>query len=212
MPLALPRQISRALRQASWVLAAGLALAGCTTTPPPAPAPAVQPLAQYMQEAAQATGEGSKQRSRDLYYTAAKNYPTSKEPWLKLAEDYFEAANYGQAILAAQEVVQRDPADSLAAGVLAVSGLRVSAAALSTLREQQTTLNGGTRTEAEGLARTLRELLGEPVLVPRPAAAASAPPIARPRPPARPAATAATAASAPPKSAAPDNPFNVLKK
>jgi hypothetical protein len=167
-----------------------------------------------MQEAAQATGEGSKQRSRDLYYTAAKNYPTSKEPWLKLAEDYFEAANYGQAILAAQEVVQRDPADSLAAGVLAVSGLRVSAAALSTLREQQTTLNGGTRTEAEGLARTLRELLGEPVLVPRPAAAptATAPTTPRPRSPRSAAAPVPGAASAPAKPSTADNPFNVLKK
>jgi hypothetical protein len=167
-----------------------------------------------MQEAAQATGEGSKQRSRDLYYTAAKNYPTSKEPWLKLAEDYFEAANYGQAILAAQEVVQRDPADSLAAGVLAVSGLRVSAAALSTLREQQTTLNGGTRTEAEGLARTLRELLGEPVLVPRPAPTPTPSTTARPRPPPRPSASAAPGAASAPaaKPTTADNPFNVLKK
>lgn len=180
-----------------------------------------------MQEAGQAAGEGSKQRSRELYYTAAKTYPASKEPWLKLAEDYFEASNYGQAILAAQEVIQRDPDDSLATGVLAVSGLRVSAAALSTLRKQQTTLNGGTRTEAESLARVLRELLGEPVLVPRPAAAASAPALmAKPKRPPRPAAagatptapaltsaTAAPAAAPPPqKSAAPDNPFNVLKK
>jgi hypothetical protein len=164
-----------------------------------------------MQEAAQASGEGSKQRSRDLHYTAAKNYPTSKEPWLKLAEDYFEAGNYGQAILAAQEVVQRDPADSLAAGVLAVSGLRVSAAALSTLREQQTTLNGGTRTEAEGLAHTLRELLGEPVLVPRPAGPAPTITPVKAKPAARPAGPAVPA-SAPPKFSSPDNPFNVLKK
>lgn len=213
------------------VLAAGLMLSGCATTPPPATAaaPAVQSLAQYLQEAGQAAGEGSKQRSRELYYTAAKTYPASKEPWLKLAEDYFEASNYGQAILASQEVIQRDPDDSLATGVLAVSGLRVSAAALSTLRTQQTTLNGGTRTEAESLARVLRELLGEPVLVPRPAAAASAPAlVAKPKRPPRPAAASAgatptapaltsataapAAAPAPQKTAAPDNPFSVLKK
>lgn len=201
-----------------WGMVAALALAGCATTPPPAPAPApaVQPLAQYMQEAALATGEGSRQRSRDLYYTAAKNYPTSKEPWLKLAEDYFEAGIYGQAILAAQEVVQRDPADNLATGILAVSGLRVSAAALSTLREQQASLNGGRRTEAEGLARTLRELLGLSDLVPRsPVAASSPPPTVRPRtlPRATPAAAQpASPAPAPVRSASPDNPFNVLKK
>lgn len=210
----------------AWVLCAGLLVTGCATapTPPTAAAPAVQSLAQYMQEASQAAGEGSKQRSRELYYTAAKTYPASKEPWLKLAEDYFEASNYGQAILAAQEVIQREPDDSLATSILAVSGLRVSAAALSTLRKQQTTLNGGTRTEAENLARVLRELLGEPVLVPRPAAAASAPaPVVKPKRPPRAAATAAgatpatpsaTAAPAPSaqKTATPDNPFNVLKK
>lgn len=204
-------------------MAAAVLSTGCVTAPPPAPiaAPAVKSLAQYMQEAGQAVGEGSKQRSRELYSAAAKNYPASKEPWLKLAEDYFEASNYGQAILAAQEVIQRDPDDSMATSVLAVSGLRVSAAALPTLRKQQPTLNGGTRTEAESLARVLRELLGEPVLVPRPAAAASAPaPVAnKPKPPpsraaaaagAKPAAPSAT--PAPPKTATPDNPFNVLKK
>lgn len=215
-------------RWGAWVLTAGLLITGCATTPTPTPpataAPAVQSLAQYMQEASQAAGEGSKQRSRELYYTAAKTYPASKEPWLKLAEDYFEASNYGQAILAAQEVIQREPDDSLATSILAVSGLRVSAAALSTLRKQQTTLNGGTRTEAENLARVLRELLGEPVLVPRPAAAASSPaPVVKPKRPARapstaagatPATPSATAAPAPSvqKTATPDNPFNVLKK
>ncbi len=210
--------------------AALLLVAACTTTPPVA-APAVQPLAEYMQQAGQAVTEGNKERARELYRTAAKTYPTNKEPWLKLAEDYFEAANYGQAILAAQEVLQRDPADSLASSVLAVSGLRVSASALNTLRQQRQTLNSGTRTEAESLAVALRDALGEPVLVPRPAAAQPAPAVVatKPKPVARPAAAASApaAAAATPaapaapavkpaatatKPATPDNPFNVLKK
>ena len=198
-----------------WALAAGLLLVGCASAPPPVPtaAPAVQPLQEYMQEAGQAAAAGSKERARDVYRTAAKTYPTSKEPWLKLAEDYFEAANYGQAILAAQEVIQRDPADSLATSVLAVSGLRVSASALSTLRQQQSPLNGGTRSEAEGLARILRDLLGEPVLVPRPvaaAASAAAPVPVKARQPARPAAAKPPVPAAP-KPATSTDPFNVLK-
>ena len=200
-------------------LGVGLLMVGCASAPPPPPiaAPAVQPLQQYMQEAGQAADAGSKERARDVYRTAAKTYPTSKEPWLKLAEDYFEAANYGQAILAAQEVIQRDPADSLATSVLAVSGLRVSAAALSTLRQQQSPLNGGTRSEAEGLARILRDLLGEPVLVPRPvaaAASAAAPAPVKARQPARPAATkpAVTPVPAAAGTATSTDPFNVLKK
>jgi len=188
-----------------------------------------------MQEAGQAAAEGSKERAREVYRTAAKTYPTSKDPWLKLAEDYFEANNYGQAILASQEVLQRDPADSVATSVLAVSGLRVSASALSLLRQQQRTLNGGTRSEAEDLAKVLRELLGEPVLVPRAAPTVAKPAPAAPakRPPSGRAAAAsdtpapmAAPASAPPvspkpqppKPAAPkadapaDNPFDTLKK
>ena len=232
----LPQSVLR-LHLSGWIFTATLLLSGCATTPPPAAAvaaPAVQSLPQAMQEAGKAASEGSKQRSRELYLSAAKSYPASKEPWLKLSEDYFEASNYGQAILAAQEVIQRDPDDSLATGVLAVSGLRVSAAALSTLRKQQTALNGGTRTEAESLARLLRDLLGEPVLVPRPNAPASASspsaPAVKPKPrvvrlpgaaagstpeqgataPATPATVAP--APSPPKPQTPDNPFNVLKK
>ena len=226
----LPRLVPR-LQWSIWVGSAVLVLSGCATTPPPVAAvaaPAVQSLAQVMQEAGKAASEGSKQRSRELYLAAAKSYPASKEPWLKLAEDYFEASNYGQAILAAQEVIQRDPDDSLATGVLAVSGLRVSATALSTLRKQQTVLNGGTRTEAESLARLLRDLLGEPVLVPRPAAVSTSSPVApsvKPKPrvvrqsgPTTGSAAdqvvvaPATPAPAPPKAQTPDNPFNVLKK
>ena len=217
------------------LIAVVVCVSGCAVTPPPAAskaAPAVQPLDQYMLEAKQANANGGKERSRDIYRTAAKTYPTSKEPWLKLAEDYFEANNYGQAILASQEVLQRDPGDSVASSVLAVSGLRVSAAALSMLRQQQSTLNGGARSEAEDLAKVLRDVLGEPVLVP--GAATGARPATgsgRRSPTARPLAaatgTAAAASSptpAPPKSAPaksnrppsgdtpPANPFETLKK
>lgn len=156
-----------------------------------------------MSSGARARLEGSRATERELYRRAAQVYPTSKEPWLKLAEGYFEAADYGAAILAAQEVLQRDPSDRLGTSLLAVSGLRVSAAALAALRQGQD-LNADTRRQAEDLVRSLREVLGEPVLVPKPAenaatgagatdrppqparrpAAAPAPAPARPRPPA----------------------------
>jgi tetratricopeptide (TPR) repeat protein len=210
------------------LLVAAVALAGCASKPakPPAPvaapAPAVQSLQQYMQEAARAASEGNnKERARELYRTAARQYPASKEPWTKLAEDYFESANYGQAILAAQEVIQRDPQDSVATSVLAVSGLRVSAAALKSMHDQNSKLTGGTRTEAQALAKTLRDALGENELVPQAAAPdggdAPAKGAVAPRPPVRPAvvrrpapAPAATAPAAAP--AAADDPFKILKK
>jgi hypothetical protein len=182
-------------------MATAALVAGCASNPPPpAPAPQVQPLAEYMTEAAKARSERLVGKERDTYRTAARLYPTSKEPWAKLAEGYFEAADYGNAILAAQEVLQRDPADPLAASVLAVSGLRVSTNALSTLRTQNNnSLPADTRSQAEGLTRTLRELLGETVLVPPPADAAAPAATAAPAPARRPAPRPA----APPKPAAP---------
>jgi tetratricopeptide (TPR) repeat protein len=207
------------------MLAAVLVLAGCASkpakapVPAPTPAPAVQSLQQYLQDAARAAGEGNnKERARELYRTAARQYPASKEPWVKLAEDYFESANYGQAILAAQEVIQREPQDSVATSVLAVSGLRVSAAALKSMRDQNSKLTGGTRSEAQALAKTLRDALGETELVPQAAAPATtdaAAPAkgaaARPaKPPVVVRRVAAPAAAAPPNAA--DDPFKILKK
>ena len=195
-------------------------LAGCAQTPPPAQtAPAIEPLQQTMQRAGEASAQGGKDRARELYATAARTYPTSKEPWQKLAQDHFESRNYGQAILAAQEVQLRDPADNVATSILAVSGLRVAAAGLTGMRQQQNRLNGDTRTEAEDIVRKLRELLGEPVLVPAAAGAAAAAGSspARPRPLPRPVVKApAPAPAAPPvapqKGDSSANPFNQLTK
>jgi hypothetical protein len=191
-----------------------IALSGCAIAPPkgPEPAPAVASLQEYMQQASKAAAEGGAGRARDTYRTAAKAYPASKEPWLKLAEDYFEATDYGNAILAAQEVMLRDANDNVAASILAVSGLRVSASALQSIRSQNR-IAGNTRTEAETMARTLRDVLGESVLVPRPATAASAPPAtAPPRPRPKPAATATPAPPPTPTRPAPSsNPFDKLK-
>lgn len=99
--------------------------------------------------------------------------PSSKHPWLKKAQIFFDARQYGQAISAAQEVQQRDNSDLTAKSILAVSGLRVSAEALDQLRKANE-VTGSTRTEAESVSKLIREALGEPILVPPPAAGAKA--------------------------------------
>ena len=175
------------------VLVSALVLSGCATPPPPQPAPAVPSLEQFMADGAKARQEGSPARERETYHAAARAYPASKEPWQRLSESYFQAGDYGHAILAAQEVAQRDPADELATGVLAVSGLRVSTSALVTLRQQQK-LNTDTRAQAEDVVKSLRELLGEPVLVPKPAEPVATPVPAR-KPVRKPATVAPAAAS-----------------
>lgn len=205
-----------------FLLIATLVVASCSTvTPkPPEPAPAIVSLQEYVQQASKAAAEGSREKARETYRTAAKAYPASQLPWLKLAEDYFEAADYGNAILAAQEVLLRDAKDNVAASLLAVSGLRVSASALQSLRSQSR-IAGGTRSEAETMARTLREVLGENVLVPQPVstssptAAPSTPPAVSTRPRPRPAVVNPTPVSsappAKPAAATSTNPFDKLK-
>jgi hypothetical protein len=179
------------------VLAAASSLAACALNPAsqPAPAPQTEALPELMHQAETAAAAGDKTKARDLYQAATKNDPTSKAPWVKLAEGYFEEGDYGNAVLAAQEVLHRDNTDSVGAGILAVSGLRISTAALTVLR-QQNSINAGTRGEAETLTRNLRELLGEQVLVPRPVEASASPARPRPRVAASSAAGAATTSGA----------------
>lgn len=212
------------------LLAALFALGACSTKPTQqeveakALAAKVEPLSEYMSRAQAAeAAEGGRERARVIYREAAQFYPTDKRPWLRLAQSYFDASDYGNAVLAAQEVVQRDSADSVAQGLLAVSGLRISTAALSALRNQNN-LTTSARSEAEDMARNLRTILGESVLVPKPADAAQegvgprTP--ARPRVPARPrtdrpanAASPAAATTPPvvPSQQPSSNPFGVLK-
>jgi hypothetical protein len=198
-------------------------MAGCGSTPrgksSPASVPAVANLQQYLDDAARAHTEGTRIKEREIYRSAAAAYPTSKEPWLKLAEGYFEESDYGNAILASQEVLQRDSNDNVATSLLAVSGLRVSTSALKTLR-QQNNLGSDTRSQAENAARILRDVLGEPVLAARPdtGGATASSGVASPPPPKKPVkpAAAAVATGKKPVEAAPaapsgGNPFDKLK-
>jgi tetratricopeptide (TPR) repeat protein len=198
------------------VCLATLSLTACATAP--GPAPNTKTAAELMNEAQAATAAGDKQKAREAYRVATQADPTAKAPWIKLAESYFESADYGHAVLAAEEALHRDANDPTAAGIMAVSGLRISTSALSKLRGQSG-ISEGTRGEAETLARTLRELLGEPVLVPKPAESAVAAPTratrakpntaAAPRPSEAVPAPATKRVSRPAPAAA--NPFDTLK-
>lgn len=205
-----------ALRPISLVFITALvALSGCSTTgADKAPAKDAAPqaattLEEHLARAARAEEAGDREKARESYREATRAYPVAQEPWQKLAQSYFNAGDYGNAILASQEVMQRDPGNPTAASVLAISGLRLSSQALGVLREQAQAARakaGGTaqpltnasivvaaRIEAESLAKDLREILGEPEVPPakpsrthargRPRPAASTPP-PQPQPPA----------------------------
>ncbi len=146
-----------------------LASVGCATKPPAdgaVVAPVVAPppaFADLMTLAEDALKAGNQADALIHFEAAAKADPSKKQPWLRMAQLQFDARNYGPAISAAQEALQRDTADTTAQGILAVSGLRVSAQSLEQLRKANA-IEGGTKGEAEVLARTLRETFGESIL------------------------------------------------
>lgn len=95
---------------------------------------------------------------------AAKADPTRKEPWVRSAQLQFDAGNYGRAIVAAEEVLQRDPNDKVADSVLTVAGLRIASESLKRLQGNGALASDTARTEAERLAATMRATMGESIL------------------------------------------------
>ena len=164
------------------VITCAFALGACSTAPVAKPPTVVAPptLEELMAKATQAVDTGNKAAALALWQEAAAAAPADKQPWVRMAQSRYDAGQYGEAILNAQEVLVRDPADKLANSVIAISGLRLSTRALADL-SRQNNLSGPLRTESQDLAKLLRESLGETVLVPAPAAAQ-----ARDKQPARP--------------------------
>ncbi|MDR2881144.1 MAG: tetratricopeptide repeat protein [Azoarcus sp.] len=95
----------------------------------------------------------------------AKSNPDRKEPWERMAKIQFDSGNYAQAIVSAEEALQRDSANRMAKSIRVVAGLRVASQSLSDLRND-VELKGNARTDAANLAAVMRETLGEDVLVP----------------------------------------------
>ncbi len=151
-----------------------ISLSACTTTSPVAQKVALPSMEELLSKASQADTSGQKEQAVTLWKEAAKSYPADKAPWSNIAQTRYEAGQYGEAIVSAQEVLIRDPNDRLANSIIAISGLRLSTRALSDL-SRQNNLSGSIRTESQDLAKLLRESLGDTVLVPTPAAAPAAP-------------------------------------
>lgn len=149
------------------VMAGFLLLTGCAMQSAQTPAPTFEHLMFKADERIQARNF---EAGRKLLSEAAAMEPTRKEPWLRQAELEFEAENYGAAILAAQEVLQRDAANTRADAILTVSGLRVAVQSLGRLRDEKD-VNGPVHQEAQKLAARLRETLGAKALLPKAKAA-----------------------------------------
>ena len=158
-------------------------------------------LAATMAEADAAVVAGQNDKAYALLKSAGSAFPTDKAPWVRMAQMRFDSTDYGEAIVNALEALERDPDDTLASSIVAVSGLRVTSKALADL-SQKNNLSGNVRTEAQELAKLLRSSLGEEVLV----ANAGRPAAVRPKD------GAGKKPAAPPAArAASNDPFGALK-
>jgi tetratricopeptide (TPR) repeat protein len=141
-------------------------LSACSATPPKANVqPSFTSLEDMLAQASTEAKAGRSEKAITQLKNVTKLYPVDKKPWLQIAQIHFDNSNYGEAVINALEALQRDPTDKLANSIIAVSGLRLSTKALSDLSKQNN-LSGSVRTEAQDLAKLLRESLGESVLVP----------------------------------------------
>lgn len=152
----------RSATRAAAIALCVLSLGACGTA---AVKPATASLQDMLSQASQASAAGNKEQAVTLWRQSAAAYPADKAPWAGIAQTRYDAGQYGEAILSAQEVLVRDPNDQLANSIIAISGLRLSTRAIGDL-SRQNNLSGSLRTESQDLAKLLRESLGETVLVP----------------------------------------------
>lgn len=189
------------------VLLIAASLAACATGGKTKP-----PVVDYDSLVSTAEGQVS---SMDLggalqtFESAAKADSTRKEPWVRIAQLNFDTGNYGRAIVAAEEVLLRDPADKVAESILALGGFRVAAQSLQRLQSSGALTSESAQREARELATLMRETMGPEVAgiaepAPRPARRAA------PRRQSTPARAPATAPAPAPAQQPTTNPFDKL--
>jgi predicted Zn-dependent protease len=179
-------------------------LSACASSGAGSGSKATPTIAAAMADADAAVMAGQNDKAYAILKSAGSAFPTEKTPWLRMAQMRFDSTNYGEAIVDALEALERDPDDTLANSIIAVSGLRVTSKALADL-SQKNNITGNVRTEAQDLAKLLRNSLGEEVLVPGAARTA------RKDPPKRAIGSAPAPAPAAKPRAPSSDPFDALK-
>lgn len=180
-------------------------LSACATTEPSSAAKSHGSVADAVASANAAAKAGQNDKAIGILEGAAQAYPTDKTPWIRMAQIRYDADDYGQAIVLAQQALQRDADDMVAHSITAVSGLRVASKALADLTRKHN-LSGTIRSEAQDLAKLLRASLGEEILVPGTTKGRTATVAPQKKPPQTP-----VASSSAQKKPSSDDPFEGLK-
>lgn len=166
-------------------------LGACAT----APRTDMTDYAGLMAQAESAIEAGQVDHALAAFADAGRADPTRKEPWVRTAQLQFDRTNYAHAIVAAEEVLQRDPDDLVADGILTVSGFRIATGSLQRLQGRDALPSATARREAEMLAGTLRTTMGDEIF------AEEAKPAPAPRRRAAPARRSQASAPAPARTA-----------
>ena len=182
-------------------------LGACATTAPRA----APDYAVLMSQAESAISAGQFNDALGVLAEASSADPTRKEPWVRIAQLRFDRTHYAHAIVAAEEVLQRDPDDLVADGILTVSGFRIATGSLQRLQGRGVLASATARQEAELLAGTLRDTMGEGIFAeesePAPRRRAAPARRAQASAPAKPAAGAAPAQTPSSDQPGSSNPF-----
>ena len=135
-------------------------LAACESTPKKTAIPFDVSMANAEAQVATAGADAA----INAFEVAAKADPTRKEPWVRIAQLQFDQNRYARAIVAAEEVLQRDPDDLVADGVLTVAGFRIANESLQRLDGRGALASETAQREAQTLVTTLRTTMGDAIL------------------------------------------------
>ncbi|MFT4256663.1 MAG: hypothetical protein QM599_06885 [Pseudoxanthomonas sp.] len=159
MAMCMERGCGRIVRVLFGLIVA-VSVAACASAPKKQPAP---DYAALMSDAESQVAASNFSAALSTFESAARADPTRKEPWVRLAQLNFDVGNFGRAIVAAEEVLQRDPADKVAESVLTVGGFRVAAQSLRRLQEGGALTSGPAQIEARQLVNMIRDTMGTEV-------------------------------------------------
>ena len=144
------------------VLAGALALGSCATVSEPAP-PGYDSLFATAGSLAEADRT---QEALDTYHRAAAAAPSRKEPWQRIAAIHLAAGRPVRALVAAEETLQRDPADAVANEVFIVSGMQVAEQAMQRLLAAGAKHNDADIARARELVARMGQVFGDDAVIP----------------------------------------------
>jgi tetratricopeptide (TPR) repeat protein len=105
------------------ILGWALAISGCATKNAPMSQEEFSTaLAQSSANADVLLEKGQREDAVKVLEDLAKKNPGRKDPWVRMAKIHFDGENYAQAIVAAEEALQRDNTDRTAKSIRAVGG------------------------------------------------------------------------------------------